>query len=149
MSVERLIANFLRIAAEDLVGSRLLAAAGNRNAIYLCEQAAEKIIRAVVSSEGKHAGIKHNLAELVDLIPDANPMKPGLRVIEHLSQYATSFRYPVSSSASKRIPRTPSDEELRTAIDATAVALDDALLRFGVARERADAPAGFAGPVRS
>jgi hypothetical protein len=41
MSAELLIANFLRIAAEDLEGARLLAAAHNRNAIYLCEQAAE------------------------------------------------------------------------------------------------------------
>jgi hypothetical protein len=77
MSVERLLANFLRIANEDLEGARLLAASGNRNAIYLCEQAAEKIIRAVVTSEGKHAGVKHDLAEIVDLIPDENPMKPG------------------------------------------------------------------------
>ncbi|MDX2086990.1 MAG: hypothetical protein SFX73_04020 [Kofleriaceae bacterium] len=36
----------------------------------LCEQAAEKIIRAIVTSEGKHAGFKHELAEMVDLIPD-------------------------------------------------------------------------------
>lgn len=148
MSVERLVANFLRIAAEDLAGARLLAAAGNRNAIYLCEQAAEKIIRAVVSSEGMHAGIKHDLAEMVDLVPDANPMKPSLRAIEHLSQYATSYRYTVSSSASKRIPRAPSDEDLRAAIDATTAALDDAFVRFKVDRASADAAAGFAGLVR-
>jgi len=41
MSVELLIANLLRVAREDLEGARLLAAAGNRNAIYLCEQSAE------------------------------------------------------------------------------------------------------------
>lgn len=41
MSVERLIGNLLRVAHEDLEGARLLARAGNRNAIYLCEQAAE------------------------------------------------------------------------------------------------------------
>jgi HEPN domain-containing protein len=98
MSAELLIANFLRIAAEDLEGARLLAAAHNRNAIYLCEQAAEKIVRAVVTSENKHAGIKHDLAEMVDLIDDANPRKASLRAIEHLSQYATAYRYPVTSS---------------------------------------------------
>ncbi|HEX7835852.1 MAG TPA: HEPN domain-containing protein [Kofleriaceae bacterium] len=58
MSAELLIANFLRIAAEDLEGARVLSLHDNRNAIYLCEQAAEKVIRAVVTSEGKHAGIK-------------------------------------------------------------------------------------------
>jgi HEPN domain-containing protein len=98
MSAELLIANFLRIAAEDLEGARQLAAAHNRNAIYLCEQAAEKIVRAVVTSENKHAGIKHDLAEMVDLIDDANPRKASLRAIEHLSQYATAYRYPVTSS---------------------------------------------------
>ena len=61
-------------------------------AISLCEQAAEKVIRAVVTSEGQHAGIKHVLAEMVDSIPDENPLKPHLRKIEHLSQYATAYR---------------------------------------------------------
>jgi hypothetical protein len=42
MSVELLIANFLRIAAEDLEGAHALALNKNRNAIYLCEQAAER-----------------------------------------------------------------------------------------------------------
>ena len=56
MSAELLIANMLRVAAEDLAGARLLASAGNRNAIYLREQAAEKIILSVLTSEGKRAG---------------------------------------------------------------------------------------------
>ena len=34
MSAERVIANLLRIAREDLEGARLLNARGNRNAIY-------------------------------------------------------------------------------------------------------------------
>lgn len=57
MSAELLIANLLRVASEDLDGARLLAASGNRNAIYLCEQAAEKVITAVLTSEAIHAGI--------------------------------------------------------------------------------------------
>jgi len=148
MSVELLIANFLRIAAEDLAGARLLAASHNRNAIYLCEQAAEKVIRAVVTSEGTHAGIKHDLADMVDLIPDDNPLKPRLRVIEHLSQYATTYRYPVSSSQTKRIPREPTAEELSVVLELTTAALDEAARRFKVAIQRRDLPAGFAGPIR-
>lgn len=61
MSAELLIANLIRVAKEDLEGARLLASAGNRNAFYLCEQAAEKLIRAILTSEKKHAGIKHQL----------------------------------------------------------------------------------------
>jgi HEPN domain-containing protein len=148
MSVELLIANFLRIAAEDLEGARTLALSNNRNAIYLCEQAAEKVIRAVVTSEGKHAGIKHELAEMVDLIPDENPLKPDLRAIEHLSQYATAYRYPVSSSRTKRIPRAPAAEDVRDALDATTLALSNAIKRFKVDIQRPEAPAGVAGPIR-
>jgi HEPN domain-containing protein len=148
MSVELLIANFLRIAAEDLEGARSLALNNNRNAIYLCEQAAEKVIRAIVTSEGKHAGIKHDLAEMVDLIPDENPLKTDLRAIEHLSQYATAYRYPVSSSHTRRIPRAPAVSDLRNALDATAITLDRAIKHFKVDIRLQDSPAGFAGPVR-
>jgi HEPN domain-containing protein len=148
MSVELLVANLLRIATEDLEGARLLASNNNRNAIYLCQQAAEKVVRAVVTSEGKHAGIKHELAEIVDLIPDENPLKPTLRAIEHLSQFATAYRYPVSSSKTKRIPRAPAAEELRDALDATATALNNAVKYFQVDVQRPESPAGFAGPIR-
>lgn len=127
---------------------RVLVAGSNRNAIYLCEQAAEKVIRAVVTSEGKHAGIKHELAEIVDLIPDENPLKVSLRKIEHLSQYATAYRYPVSSSRTKRIPQPPSADDLRDAIVNTAAALSDAVAVFKVDLQHADTPARFAGPIR-
>lgn len=148
MSVELLVANFLRIATEDLEGARLLAANNNRNAIYLCQQAAEKVVRAVVTSEGKHAGIKHDLAEIVDMIPDENPLKPALRAIEHLSQYATAYRYPVSSSTTKRIPRAPTAEELSQALEVTATALNNAVRSFKVDLKRPDSPSGFVGPIR-
>ena len=95
------------IAAEDLEGARQLASSNNRNAIYLREQAAEKVIRAVITSEGKHAGIKHELAELVDLIPDDNPLKPDLRAVEHLSQYATAYRYPSNEGSRPILARKP------------------------------------------
>jgi HEPN domain-containing protein len=49
----------------------------NRNAAYLCEQAAEKLIRAVLTSEGIQAGIRHELPDMVAKIPDENPVKPA------------------------------------------------------------------------
>ena len=42
MSADVLIASYLRIASEDLAGARQLSATCNRNAMYLCSQAAEK-----------------------------------------------------------------------------------------------------------
>jgi HEPN domain-containing protein len=85
VSAERVIANLLRIAREDLEGARTLNVRRNRNAIYLCEQAAEKLMRAVLTSEKVHAGVRHQLDEMVTLMPDANPIKPRLR--EHLRYF--------------------------------------------------------------
>lgn len=97
-----LIASFLRIAREDLEGARLLASVDNRNAIYLCEQAAEKIIRAVVTAEGRHVGHRHALATTVDEhVPDENPLKPALAQVTVLEAYATAYRYPTPTG---RVP---------------------------------------------
>jgi len=92
MGADRVAASLLRIAAEDLAGAKVLAQGGNRNAIYLREQAAEKTIRAVLTSEAIHAGIGHDLKALVDRIPDENPIKPFLRATEHLAGFATAYR---------------------------------------------------------
>jgi HEPN domain-containing protein len=135
----------LRIANEDLAGARQLAATGNRNAMYLCSQAAEKVIRAVLTSEGKNAGIKHQLDELVDMVPDENPLKPGLRAIQDLTDYAASFRYP---SPKGRIKAPPSKAAFEQDAGAVQAALLEAARRFGVDLEKADAPARTAGPIR-
>jgi HEPN domain-containing protein len=144
MSAEVVIANFLRIAAQDLDGARLLAAANNRNAVYLCEQAAEKIIRAVLTSEGIHAGIKHGLDEMVDKVPDENPIKPLLAAIEHLAAFATSYRYPTPG----RIPAMPSPEDLARYIGDVQQALAESTRRFGVDLASASSPASTRGPIR-
>lgn len=112
MSAERVIANMLRIAREDLAGAPLNTSS-NRNAIYLCEQAAEKIIRAVLTSEKIHAGVRHQLDEMVSLVPDTNPIKPHLRALQHLGTYATSYRY---TTPTGRIPDDPPTD----AVEATA-----------------------------
>lgn len=104
MSAERIIANTLRLAHADLEAARLLHAGKNRYAIYHCEQAAEKIIKAVLTSEGIHANIKHQLDEMVKQLPDANPLKSLLKEIEHLAAYATTYRYATTSGNIKPAP---------------------------------------------
>lgn len=129
MSADVVIANFLRVASQDLDGAKLLATAGNRNAVYLCEQAAEKVIRAVLTSEGKHAGIKHQLDEMVAAVPDENPIKPLLESIEHLAAFATAYRYP---SPVGRIKSTPAAADVAKYIADVELALNEAVARFGV-----------------
>jgi len=145
MSAEKVIASYLRVAAEDLRGARLLAQDGNRNAIYLCSQAAEKIIRAVLTSEDKHGGIGHNLDIMVDMIPDENPIKSLLREIESLGDYATTFRYPTVAG---RVKSTPKGEEFEHMAVHVEKVLNEAVARFGVNLDSDDKPAGHAQPIR-
>lgn len=111
MSNEVNIANLIRIAVDDLSGARLLASNNNRNAFYLLSQAAEKLIRSVLSSEGKHAGIKHDLKQMIDMIPAENPGIPLLRKVEHLTVFATAFRY---TGFEGRIPKLPDFSTVET-----------------------------------
>ena len=145
MGVELQIANTLRIAKEDLDGGRLLASRGNRNAIYLCEQAAEKVIKAVLTSEGKHANIKHQLEAMVDLVPDENPLKPSLRNIENLTMYATTYRYTTSTG---RIPDAPEGREFDALAQRVDVVLNEAASRFGVDLTTKGQPARKPAPIR-
>jgi HEPN domain-containing protein len=145
MSAERLIAGLLRVAREDLEGARILSESGNRNAVYLASQSAEKILRATLTAEGKHAGIKHQLDEMIDLLPDENPWKASFHGVEHLSAYATSFRYP-SPVGRIKVPPPPEDlQEIFVRIEALLLL---ALSHFGVALEEGDVPAKSASPPR-
>ena len=123
----------------------MLAERGNRNAVYLLKQAAEKTIRAVLTSEGIHGGIGHDLKALVDRIPDENPAKGSLRAVEHLGAYATTFRYP---TAEGRIKSPPSEKELAADLTAVEAALSEIASRLGVDFGRPNAPATKPGPIR-
>jgi|HubBroStandDraft_6_1064221.scaffolds.fasta_scaffold749064_2 HEPN domain-containing protein len=145
MSAELLIANLLRIAKADLDDATLLCKTGSRNAAYLCEQAAEKVIRAVLTSEGKRGGIQHRLDEMVALVPDENPIKPALRELEELAAYATAYRYPASSG---RIPNTPPGGEVEALLEKVEAALGEAASRFGVDLAKKGIPAATPAPIR-
>jgi HEPN domain-containing protein len=90
-----------------LDAAKLLHSGKNRYAIYHCEQAAEKVIKAVLTSEGVHANIRHQLHEMVKDVPDANPLKPLLTQVEHLAAYATTYRYASPTGNIKPGPTTP------------------------------------------
>lgn len=99
----------------------------------------------MLTAEGKHAGIKHRLDEMVDLVPDENPLKSALRELEELTAYATSFRYPTSSG---RIIDAPAGSEFEALARKVEAALGDAAARLGVNLNRRGAPATRPGPIR-
>ena len=145
MSAERVIANTLRLAQADLDAAKLLHAGKNRYAIYHCEQAAEKIIKAVLTSEGIHANIKHLLDDMVKQVPDENPLKPLLKQVEHLAAYATTYRYATTSG---NIKPAPDDATLEADMASVDAALSAAASAFGVELSKQDQPARTAKPLR-
>jgi len=144
MNVENVIAGFLRVAAEDLQGARALAEISNRNAIYLCSQAAEKLIRAVLTTERVHAGIGHQLDRMVESVPDENPVKQMLQDIQGLGIYATTYRYPTTVG---RVKPAPEYEEFKRFADKVEAALQEVVKRFDVDIDSSE-PAGNADPIR-
>lgn len=148
MNDDRLfIANTLRIAREDLTGARQLAATGNRNAIYLCEQAAEKVILAVLTSENilVRRDEHHQLGRQADKVPDDNPLKEVLQAMGDLTPYATTFRY---TKPSGLIPEGPSMDVFNELSEKVESALNDVAARFGVDLDRKDTPAARSSPIR-
>jgi HEPN domain-containing protein len=144
MSPPRLIANYLRIAGEDLAAARLLEAAGNRNAAYLCEQAAEKVIRALLTAEGIHGGIGHALSQMVALLPSEHPWKGDLLALTPLAAFATTYRYPTSA----RVPPAPPAALLKELIGKVDHMLKRACSHFGVDPSGPEAPAANVTPPR-
>ena len=99
----------------------------------------------MLTSEKIHAGVKHQLDEMVSLVPDENPIKPRLRQLQHLSAYATSYRY---TTPTERIPSDPP----ASAVDATVTNIESTLAevaaRFGVDLDANDQPAATSTPIR-
>jgi len=144
-AVAQVIASLLRVASEDLDGARQLCSTGNRNAIYLCQQAVEKILRAMLTSEGTHAGVKHDLDQMTGELPDENPFKARMHPLAYLTRFATSFRYPTSAG---RIVAAPSPDATLQAITQVAALLESAAHHFGVDLEKEVGPAAVTTPPR-
>src|SRR5262245_18532950 len=119
MSAERIIANLLRIARDDLKGARVLNAHGNRSGLFLCEHAAGKLMRAVLTSETLDMPIGGTLQDMIGLVPDANPMKPQLRELQRIGAYAASFRAPTPG----QLPADPPRKNVEAIAEIIEVAL--------------------------
>lgn len=131
MSVELHIANALRLAHEDLEAAEMLAAKGNRNDAYHAQQAAEKILLALLISENIKAERKdsHRLDVLRDLLPDANTFKGRFSPLTFLTAYATTYRYPKDAG---RLPAKAEKDDLDPAMEALRDILTDVAAHFGV-----------------
>lgn len=85
--------------------------------LNLCQQAAEKLIKAVLLDRGIETGAEHHLDVLVGRLPDDHPWKARLRSLDKYTAYATAYRYPGSGG---RVPAAPDAKQVAT--DAASIA---------------------------
>jgi HEPN domain-containing protein len=93
----RLVDLWFNYAREDLTtAERLLADAEipPRQSCFHAQQAAEKAIKAALVEEQIDFPYRHNLNELLDLLPDRWQVKCEFPSLDSLTQWAVAFRYP-------------------------------------------------------
>jgi HEPN domain-containing protein len=71
---------------------------------FLCQQAAEKYLKALLQETGVVVPRTHNLDALLDLLlPHDATLAPLRRGLRSLSRYAVDFRYPGVRATTRRM----------------------------------------------
>ncbi|MDX2144326.1 MAG: HEPN domain-containing protein [Rhodospirillaceae bacterium] len=105
MTASRQAASFLSLAREDLAAAKALLETFPRHAAFNLSQAAEKIIKAVLTSEGLSMGTSHHqLGRLVQLLPAGHFWREELMGLDKHTAAATIFRYPAAGGAMPSVP---------------------------------------------
>lgn len=87
-----------------------------RHAAFSIQQAAEKMIKAVLEQERvSHPTTSHQLDDLVGRVPPSNPFKADLLPLARLTSAATRYRYPTPRG---EVPADPPPRELQEDIAA-------------------------------
>jgi HEPN domain-containing protein len=92
--MRRRVAAFMEIAGRELAAARTLAPDLPQQGMFFLQQAAEKMMRALIEADGKIAGTTHNLRTLADVLTTAHPLFEVLLTVQDLSASATRYRYP-------------------------------------------------------
>ncbi len=116
------VESFIRLAREDLAVARKLAADHPRHAAFNIEQAAEKLLKAVLSSEGIPFNAGHQLGALAALLPATHLWRADLATFDEFTSYATALRYPTGGG---RMPQEPEEDELLEGLGRVAALVDD------------------------
>jgi HEPN domain-containing protein len=116
--VKEAAASFIALAKEDLTVARKLLAAHPRHSAFGIAQAAEKLLKAVLTTEeiGFSAG-HHQLGRLAELLPAEHIWRADLMSFDSYTSLATATRYPRPGGG---MPQTPSLEVLEAGLKGVA-----------------------------
>jgi HEPN domain-containing protein len=105
------IASYIALAKEDLVVAKKLMGEHPRHAAFSIEQAAEKLLKAVLTAEGiLFPTSHHQLGALAALLPADHLWRADLMAFDDFTSYATALRYPRPGGG---LPSAPEDADLQ------------------------------------
>lgn len=102
MSAQRRIDAFLLLADEELHAAILLQQGAPRQAAYYLQQAAEKAVRALLSSAQIPFGTGHNLGYMATLLPESHLLRERVRGLDRHSGAATLYRFRPPAAVCRR-----------------------------------------------
>lgn len=115
-------AGFLAIAREELEAAASLLPRHPSQAAFFVQQAAEKLLKAVLTAENLNFPKSHQLGALAALLPGDHPWRADLAALDRLTAYATALRYPLQNG---RQPPSPDPLELAGSVREVAALLDE------------------------
>jgi HEPN domain-containing protein len=93
--MDRKAAAFIALAREDLAAAGRLRRDLPRQAAFHVEQAAEKLIKAVLTTEGRtYPATHHQLGQLAALLPPDHAWRADLAALDKHTSAATALCYP-------------------------------------------------------
>lgn len=115
--------SLLALAEKDLAHAADNARSHPRHAAFSVQQAAEKLIKAVLEKEGvSYPAARHQLDNLVARVPPSNPFKGDLLPLTRLTSAATKYRYP---TARGDVPDDPPISEIVEDMEAARLLLPE------------------------
>jgi HEPN domain-containing protein len=114
-------ASFLTLAGDELKAAEALLPRHGRQASFHLQQAAERLIQAVLTVEGVSFARTHQLGALAALLPEEHPWRADLAALDDLTSHATAYRFPLPNGG---VPVAPDERELAAALDRLARALE-------------------------
>jgi HEPN domain-containing protein len=110
--------SFIALAREDLAVARKLMGDHPRYSAFCLAQAAEKLLKAVLTAEGiAFAAGHHQLGRLAAFLPPDHVWRADLMAFDRYTSYATATRYPRPGGG---MPRAPSKETLDAGVEEVA-----------------------------
>ena len=123
MALDRKVASYIELAREDLAAAKALIASGlERNSTIHIQQAAEKLLKAVLAAEDIVFPASHQIGALAELLRDGHFWKDEFRGFDPLTRYATAYRYPTPGGD---VPTPPTRKELQQSIESVVALVDE------------------------